>query len=167
MENSWKGFFKENALLFVVFFVVVFGFLSITIYNGIRDARASKITYESGTYEEVPNVIKKYDVNEYKVITKSDQDLAEYYLRKLVKMWDNDPGLLYDLMSTSAKNSYSSREDCIKELTKKKSSRVRSSKVDYYSVNGGNIVIVTNENIQFKLNTKGINDFVIEYMGNA
>ena len=164
MENSWKGFFKDNIVLFLVFFVVVFGFLSLTIYNGIKDARAKKIIYEGGTYEEVKTIIKSYDVNEYKVISKSDQDLAEFYLRKLVKMWDEDPGALYDLMSNKAKNEYTSRDDCIKKLNKLKSSRVRSSTVDSYKVADGVIIILTNENVEFKLVTKGINDYTIDFM---
>lgn len=166
MENSgWKKFLKENAILFLIFFVVVFGFLSLTIYNVIRDAKSDFVDAGDGLLIEAPNIVKTYDVNEYKIINKSDQDLAEYYLKQLVEMWDKDPGKLYDLMDQSVKNKYTSREDAINRLNKLKSNRVLQSKVVSYKVDTGVVVILTNENIEFKLVGNGINDYKITFMG--
>ncbi len=166
MENSgWKKFLKENAILFLIFFVVVFGFLSLTIYNVIRDAKSDFVDAGDGLLIEAPHIVKTYDVNEYKIINKSDQDLAEYYLKQLVEMWDKDPGKLYDLMDQSVKNKYTSREDAINRLNKLKSNRVLQSKVVSYKVDTGVVVILTNENIEFKLVGDGINDYKITFMG--
>ncbi len=165
MDNGWKNFFKENILLFLLFFVVVFGFIGLTIYNSIRDARSNIIIYESGTYEEVPNIVKTYEVNEYKIIEKDDQDLAEYYLKQLVTMWYKDPGKLYDLMNDKAKSTYSSREDAINRLTKLRSSKVLQSKVDSYKVSKGEVIILSDQGIEYKLSTKGINSYKITYLG--
>ena len=85
MDNGWKNFFKENALLFLAFFVVVFGFVGLTVYNMITEVRNKNIIYEGGILEEAPKTIKNYEVNEYKIIEKDDQDLAEFYLKKIVK----------------------------------------------------------------------------------
>ena len=166
MENSgWKKFLKENEILFLIFFVVVFGFLSLTIYNVIRDAKSDFVDAGDGLLIEAPHIVKTYDVNEYKIINKSDQDLAEYYLKQLVEMWDKDPGKLYDLMDQSVKNKYTSREDAINRLNKLKSNRVLQSKVVSYKVDTGVVVILTNENIEFKLVGDGINDYKITFMG--
>lgn len=164
-NNGWKNFFKDNALLFLVFFVIVFGFLSLTIYNGIRDAKIDSSEYRDGPLVEAPDVVKNYDVNEYKIIQKDDQDLAEYYLKQLVEIWDKDPGKLYDLMDDKVKNKYSSKEDAINRLNKLKSNRVLQSKVVSYKVENSVVVILTNENIEFKLAGNGINDYRITFMG--
>ena len=141
MDNGWKNFFKENALLFLVFFVVVFGFVGLTVYNMITEARNKNIIYEGGILEEAPKTIKNYEVNEYKIIEKDDQDLAEFYLKKIVKIWSEDPGKLYDLMTEKAKNEYSSKDQAVKRLTKLRSSRVLQSKVDSYKVDKGVVII--------------------------
>ena len=164
-NNGLKEFFKENALLFLVFFVVVFGFLSLIIYNSIRDARINSTELENGPLDQAPDIIKTYEANEYKIIEKSDQDLAEFYLKKLVEMWDKDPGKLYDLMDNKMKNKYSSREDAINRLTKLRSSKVLKSTVESYKVDRSVIVILTNEGIEFKLVGNGINDYTITFMG--
>lgn len=165
MDKGWKNFFKENLVLFLAFFVVVFGFIGLTIYNTIRDVRDETIIYEPGAYEEVPTIIKTYEANEYKIIEKNDYDLAVYYLKQLVTMWSNDPGKLYDLMSDKAKNSYASRDEAIKKLTKLRSSKVLQSKIDSFKVEKGTVIIVTDQGIEFKLSTNGINNYKISFMG--
>ena len=165
MNNEWKDFFKENAFLFLVFFVIVFGFVGLTVYNGIRDARLNNEKYETQLPEEMPLVIRSYEANEYKVITKSDQELAEYYLKQLVTYWYNDPGKLYDLMTDKEKNEYSSREEAVNRLTKLRSSKVLQSKVDAYKVEAGVVTILSDQGIEFKLSTNGINDYKISFMG--
>lgn len=165
MDNGWKGFFKENIFLFLAFFVVIFGFIGLTIYNAIRDTRSNVIIYESGAYEEVPTIIKSFDVNEYKIIEKDDQDLAEFYLKQLVSMWSKDPGKLYDLMNDKAKSEYSSREEAINKLNKLRPSKVLQSKIDSYKVEKGNVIILTDQGIEFKLATDGINNYKIVFIG--
>ncbi len=165
MDKEWKKFFKDNMILFIIFIIVILGFVGFHLYRGINNLRDSKINYEAGILEEAPSEIRKYDVNEYKIITKSDQDLAEFYLHELVTMWNKDPGKLYDLMTDKAKKSYSSREDCINELNKMKNSNIMSSTVEYYKVDKSIVIIQTNDKRQFKLITKGINDYEIAYLG--
>ena len=165
MDNGWKNFFKENALLFLVFFVVVFGFIGLTVYNMVNDVKDKNTIYDRGALIEAPDIVKTYDVNEYKIITKDDYDLAEYYLKQLVTMWNKDPGKLYDLMNDKCKNEYSSRDEAVKKLTKLRSSRVLQSKIDSYKVEKGVVIILTDQGIEFKLSTNGINNYKIIYMG--
>jgi hypothetical protein len=165
MDNGWKNFFKENLFLFLVFFVVVFGFLGLTIYNAIRDYRDEHTEYVKEPIEEVTEMIRSYEANEYKIISKDDQDLAEYYLKQLVTIWDKDPGKLYDLMTTTARSEYTSREDAINKLNELKSSKVLRSAIDSYKVEKGTVIILTDQGIEFKLNTNGINDYKITFMG--
>lgn len=165
MNKEWKSLIKENMLLFVVFICVVLGFIGYHAYNGIKYLKNSKTNFDGGILIEAPNEIKNYEANEYKIITTTDQDLAEFYLHELVTMWNTDPGKLYDLMTDKAKNTYSSRDDCINTLNKMKNSNIMSSTVAYYKVNKAEVIIETNDHRQFKLITNGINDYKIAYLG--
>ena len=64
-------------------------------------------------------------------------------------------------MSEKCKSYYDSRDAFINYINKFKSSKTASSYVDYYKVTGTNIIIMTNESIEFKLEHKGINDYKI------
>jgi hypothetical protein len=68
-------------------------------------------------------------------------------------------------MTDKAKNTYSSRDDCINTLNKMKNSNIMSSTVAYYKVNKAEVIIETNDHRQFKLITNGINDYKIAYLG--
>ena len=68
-------------------------------------------------------------------------------------------------MTEKAKNEYSSKDQAVKRLTKLRSSRVLQSKVDSYKVDKGVVIILTDQGIEFKLNTNGINDYKIAFIG--
>lgn len=158
--NAIKQFVKENLLLSILFVIVVGTFIGSGIYKGIKNAVDSNTKYEVKT-EEVEYINRNYEVNEYKIITKDEQDLAEFYYKKIRYMWLNDPGAIYDLMSEKCKSYYDSRDAFINYINKFKSSKTASSYVDYYKVTGTNIIIMTNESVEFKLEHKGINDYKI------
>lgn len=165
MDNGWKGFFKENIVLFLLLFVVVFGLVGYKVYNFAHDKRNEKIIYGNQEPNVLPDIVKTYEANEYKVIETDDQDLAEYYLNKIVKIWMDDPAKLYDLLTDKTKSSYKNKEEFVKMLNYMESSFLKSSKVDAYLVDNSTVTIKTNEGIQIKLVTQGINDYKISYIG--
>lgn len=165
MDSGWKNFIKENIWLFLLLFVVVFGLGGYKLYSVVRFKINENAEFNGAVVKELPNTIKQYEANEYKIIEKDDQDLAEFYLSKIVKIWLNDPGELYELCDVKVKESYKSKEDFVYRMNKFKTTSTKVSTVDAYSVKGGTIVIQTNENMQFKLVTNGINDFKITYIG--
>lgn len=158
--DSVKTFIKENLLLSILFVVVVGAFLGNIIYKGIRDAIDNNTPYEPEV-KEVYYQNRNYEVNEYKVVTKDDQDLAEFYYDKLRKMLMNDPGAIYDKMTKKCQEYYDSRDAFINYIVKFKSSTTATSVVEYYKVNGSSITIMSSDNIEFKLEQDGINDYKI------
>ena len=165
MDNGWKSFFKENILLFLLLFVVVFGLLGYKVYQFAHEKRNENIIYGEHEPTVLPDVIRSYEANEYKVIEKDDQDLAEYYLNKIIKIWMKNPGDLYDYLTEKTKNSFKTKEEFIKKLDHMKSSFTQSSIVDKYLVENSSVTIQTNEGIQIKVISHGINDFEISYIG--
>ena len=79
MNNEWKDFFKENAFLFLIFFVIVFGFVGLTVYNGIRDTRLNNEKYETQLPEEMPLVILSIQL-EFIMIMKNCKDYIADFL---------------------------------------------------------------------------------------
>ena len=82
-------------------------------------------------------------------------------------MWINNPGELYDRMTEKAKSLNGTRDEFIKKISKYVTSGTKTSTVAYYKVEGGKVVILTNEKMEIILETKGINDYKITLMSQS
>ena len=161
-----KEFIKENFIWCFLLVFVIFGLGGAKIYKAINkkviDSRTTK--HEEVRLEYEP---KNYEVNQYKVINRTDEELAEFYYNQIKKMWINNPGEIYDRMSEKAKSLNGTREEFINKISKYVTSQTKDSTVAYYKVEGGKVVILTNEYMEIILETNGINDYKITLMAQS
>ena len=160
-----KKLVKDNLILFITFAVVLVCFFGYHIYKAIDTAKYNSYTYEAKPLEEQDYQQKVYESNQYKVITKTDEDLVDYYLSELIELWYSDPGALYDNMTATSKSYYESKDDFLNFVKEHTSSFTKNSTAAYYNLEASGkttkITILTNENIEFILYEKGINSYTI------
>ena len=161
-----KEFIKENFIWCFLLLFVIFGLGGAKVYRAIN-----KKIIDSRTYEQQEVSIeyepKNYEVNQYKVINRTDEELAEFYYDQIKKMWINNPGELYDRMTEKTKSLNGTRDEFIKKISKYVTYGTKTSTVAYYKVEGGKVVILTNEKMEIILETKGINDYKITLMSQS
>ena len=155
-----KEFIKENFIWCFLLAFVIFGLGGAKLYNFVQKKVIDSKPYEQQSIN-IEYEPKNYGVNQYKVIEKDNQDLAEFYYDKIKKMWLNNPGEIYDRMTDKAKARNGTREEFIKKISKFITSKTPTSIVELYKVEGSKVVIVTNEKMQIILDTNGINDYKI------
>lgn len=161
-----KEFVKENFIWCFLLVFVIFGLGGAKLYNYINNKVIDSRTYE----KQVVNLEyepKNYEVNQYKVIERTDEELAEFYYEQIKKMWINNPGELYDRMTEKAKSLNGTRDEFIKKISKFVTSETPNSKVAFYRVDPGSVVILTNEKMEIILDSNGINNYKISLMAQS
>jgi len=161
-----KEFIKENFIWCFLLAFVIFGLGGAKLYNFIHKKVIDSKPYEHQAIN-IDYEPKNYEVNQYKVMYKTDYDIAEFYYDKIKKMWINNPGELYDRMTEKAKSLNGTRDEFIKRISKFVTSQTPSSTVAYYKVEGGKVVILTSENMEIVLDTNGVNDYKISLMAQS
>lgn len=170
--NSVKKFISENKVLSIIFIVIIGIAISFFIIDFINDRKI----YQSDLYnnEEVPYINKKYEDNEYKVVTISDEDIARHYYRDFIKMVVTNPEEAWkvtiqdgDEETIDFKEDYKVFKSYVDKMVTKKTISNDIVRYHYKKGNSYNIItVVDSENYMYEIYEYGIWNYKVGFRGN-